>query len=108
MLAVKGSDRPIYLYARQYRDFTDDANYAARLGELLADIRGDQAATSPKPTAKLASPISPLRHAFANYLEQLGSPGALATRCLPKTTASPSRSLRWRAWEASAKRCTKS
>ena len=32
VVAVKGADRPIYLYARQYRDFTDDANYAVRLG----------------------------------------------------------------------------
>ena len=35
----------MYLYARQYRDFTDDANYAVRLAELLAYIRGDATAT---------------------------------------------------------------
>ena len=47
VLAVKGADLPLYLYARQYRDFTDNANYDARLRELLADIRGDATATLP-------------------------------------------------------------
>ena len=49
VLAVKTDDRPIYLYARQYRDFTntDDVNYATRFGELVADIRGDATATLP-------------------------------------------------------------
>jgi TIR domain len=49
VLAVKGADRPVYLYARQYRDFTNanDANYPERLSELLADIRGDATATLP-------------------------------------------------------------
>jgi len=55
-MAAKADDRPIYLYARQYRDFTDDTNYAVRLGELLADI-----AAPPR---------------VANYLER---PGALHT-----------------------------
>ena len=41
VIAVKGADRPLHLYARQYRDFTEDINYAERLGELLADIRGE-------------------------------------------------------------------
>jgi WD40 repeat protein len=47
VLAVEGADRPLYLYARQYRDFTNDADYDMRLGELLADIRGDVTATLP-------------------------------------------------------------
>lgn len=38
VLAVKGSDRPIYLYAQQYRDLSNDAEYTARLSELLDDI----------------------------------------------------------------------
>jgi hypothetical protein len=47
VLATKDADRPLFLYARQYRDFTDGANYAASLAELLADIRGDATATLP-------------------------------------------------------------
>src|SRR5580658_5622715 len=35
ILAVKGSGRPLYLYARQYRDFTGAANFSARLVELI-------------------------------------------------------------------------
>ena len=46
---LKGLAGPCYLYARQYRDFTNDADYAVRLGELLADIRGDATATVPEP-----------------------------------------------------------
>src|SRR5215469_2751638 len=30
VVAVKGADRPLFLYARQYRDFTDEAGYAVR------------------------------------------------------------------------------
>jgi TIR domain len=37
VLAVQGAERPLYFYARQYRDFTDDTNYAERLSELLGD-----------------------------------------------------------------------
>jgi len=37
-VALRGSDRPLYLYARQFRDFTDDARYAERLGELLYQV----------------------------------------------------------------------
>src|ERR1035437_25036 len=31
VLAVKGTERPLYLYARQYRDFSNDASYDASL-----------------------------------------------------------------------------
>jgi hypothetical protein len=34
VLAVKNGDRPLYLYARQYRDFTNDANYAVQAPSL--------------------------------------------------------------------------
>src|SRR5271166_1275773 len=37
-LVTEDADRPLYLYARQYRDFSDDGNYDASLGELIADI----------------------------------------------------------------------
>ena len=70
VLAVKGSDRPIYLYARQYRDFTDDANYAARLGELLADIRGDATATLPETYRKTRVTYLTAPPRVANYLER--------------------------------------
>ena len=70
VLAVKGADRPLYLYARQYRDFTDDANYAARLGELLADIRGDATATLPDTYRKTRVTYLTAPPRVANYLER--------------------------------------
>jgi len=70
VLATKGADRPLYLYARQYRDFTDGANYAARLAELLADIHSDATATLPETYRKprIAYLTAPPR--VANYLER--------------------------------------
>ena len=70
VLAVKGADRPLYLYARQYRDFTNDANYAARLGELLADIRGDATATLPDTYRKTRVTYLTAPPRVANYLER--------------------------------------
>jgi hypothetical protein len=70
VLAVKGSDRPVYLYARQYRDFTNDANYAARLGELLADIRGDATATLPDAYRKTRVTYLTAPPRVTNYLER--------------------------------------
>jgi hypothetical protein len=37
-------DSPLYLYARQYRDFTQDTNSSVRLGGLVTDMRGDATA----------------------------------------------------------------
>ena len=70
MLAVKNADRPLYLYARQYRDFTDDANYAARLAELVADIRGDATATLPETYQKTRVTYLTAPPRVANYLER--------------------------------------
>jgi WD40 repeat protein len=47
VLGTKGVDIPVYIEALHYRDFTEETNYSARLAELLADIRGDAAATLP-------------------------------------------------------------
>ena len=38
VLGTKDADIPVYIEALHYRDFTEDANYAARFSELLADI----------------------------------------------------------------------
>jgi hypothetical protein len=70
VLAVRGSDRPIYLYARQYRDFTDDRNYPARFGELLADIRGDATATLPEAYRKTRVTYLTVPPRVTNYLER--------------------------------------
>jgi len=70
LLAAKTDDRPIYLYARQYRDFTDDANYAVRLGELLADIRDDASATLPDTYRKTRVTYLTTPPRVANYLER--------------------------------------
>jgi hypothetical protein len=70
VLAVKGSERPLYLYARQYRDFTEEGDYAASLGELLADIRGDATATLPDNYRKTRVTYLTAPPRVANYLER--------------------------------------
>ena len=70
VLATKDADRPIYLYAHQYRDFSDDANYAARLAELVADIRGDATATLPGDYQKTRVTYLTAPPRTANYLER--------------------------------------
>jgi WD40 repeat protein len=70
VLAVKGADRPLYLYARQYRDFTNEVNYPPRLGELLADIRGDATATLPDTYRKTRVTYLTVPPRVANYLER--------------------------------------
>jgi WD40 repeat protein len=70
VIAVKGSDRPIYLYARQYRDFTEDTHYLERLGELLADLRGDSTATLPDTYRKTRVTYLTAPPRVANYLER--------------------------------------
>lgn len=77
VLAVKGSDRPVYIYARQYRDFTDEANYAVRLAELLTDIRGDATATLPDAYRKTRVTYLTAPPRVANYLERLEALRAL-------------------------------
>jgi len=47
VLAVTNSDRPIYLYTRQYVDFTNYAYYTSQLDELIADIRCEDTARIP-------------------------------------------------------------
>ena len=70
VLAVKGADRPLYVYARQYRDFSSDTDYAASLGELLADIRGDATATLPDNYRKTRVTYLTAPPRVANYLER--------------------------------------
>jgi WD40 repeat protein len=70
VIAVKGADRPLYLYARQYRDFTEDTHYVERLGELLADIRGDSTATLPDNYRKTRVTYLTAPPRVANYLER--------------------------------------
>jgi WD40 repeat protein len=72
LFAVKGSDsdRPIYLYARQYRDFTNDDNYQTRLCELLADIRSDVTATLPDSYRKTPVTYLTAPPRVTNYLDR--------------------------------------
>ncbi|HUD67205.1 MAG TPA: toll/interleukin-1 receptor domain-containing protein [Candidatus Sulfotelmatobacter sp.] len=69
VLAIEGADRPVYLYATQYRDFTDDANHAVSLGELLADIPGDATATLTDLYRKTRVTYLTSPPRVANYLE---------------------------------------
>ncbi len=70
MLAVKGTDRPIYLYAKQYLDFGNEADYGSRFGELLGAIRCGQSATLPERyrIPRVTYVTTPPR--VANYLER--------------------------------------
>jgi WD40 repeat protein len=70
VIAVKGADRPIYLYARQYRDFTEDTNYVERLAELLADLRGDATATLPDTYRETRVTYLTAPPRVANYLKR--------------------------------------
>ncbi len=70
VLAVDHSDRPIFLYARQYLDFTNAADYSIRLNELIAEISGDATATLSEEyrRARVTYLTAPPR--VANYLER--------------------------------------
>jgi WD40 repeat protein len=70
VLATKGADRPLYLYARQYRDFTDDADYAVRLAELQTDIRGGATATLPDTYRKTRVTYLTAPPRVPNYMER--------------------------------------
>jgi len=70
MLAVKGADRPLYLYARQYRDFSSDAEYDESLTKLLADLRGDATATLPDAYRKTRVTYLTAPPRVANYVER--------------------------------------
>jgi WD40 repeat protein len=70
VLAAKGANRPVYLYARQYLDFSNPADYEARFAALVANIRSDDTATLPDqyrqtPVTYLTAPPR-----VANYLER--------------------------------------
>ena len=80
VLAVKGADRPIYLYARQYRDFTDPATTTQGLDELIADIRGDATATLPDNLSQDARHL-PHRPAARGQLPGAARSPARAARC---------------------------
>ncbi len=70
VLAVKHSDRPIFLYARQYLDFSNAADYSIRLDELIADISGDATATLPSEYRKTRVTYLTAPPRVANYLER--------------------------------------
>ena len=66
----RGADRTTYLYAVQLRDFTSEANYAVRLAELLADIRGDATAILSDSYRKTRVTYLTAPPRVANYLER--------------------------------------
>jgi WD40 repeat protein len=77
ILAVKGAERPLCLYARQYRDFTNEANYLKRIRELITDIHGDVTAALPEiyTRTKVTYLTAPPR--VANYIERTKEVSAL-------------------------------
>ncbi|HLJ27479.1 MAG TPA: NB-ARC domain-containing protein [Candidatus Angelobacter sp.] len=70
VLAAKGADRPLHLYARQYRDFTDGANYATQLNQLISDIRGSATARLPDNYRKTRLTYITAPPRVPNYLER--------------------------------------
>jgi WD40 repeat protein len=70
VLAVKGADRPVYLYARQCRDFTEEAHYSVRLAELSADILSDATATLADTCRKTRVTYLTAPARVANYMER--------------------------------------
>jgi WD40 repeat protein len=70
VLAAANSERPLYLEARHYRDFSDPARYDERLRELLADIESGDRATLAEPyrATRVTYVTAPPR--VANYLER--------------------------------------
>jgi hypothetical protein len=77
LMAQRGSDVPLHLEPKNYRDFSDAAQYDARLAELLSDIEGCNAARGGDFTAVLRERYrtTPLRYLtapprVANYLER--------------------------------------
>jgi WD40 repeat protein len=77
VLAVKGADLPIYLYIRQYLDFTSEEEYAARFQELLNCLKSGETATLPEryrttPVKFITAPPQ-----VANYVDRPDAVAAL-------------------------------
>ena len=70
VLGTQDADVPVYIEALQYRNFTNDANYTARLSELLADIRGDATATLPDTYRKTRVTYLTAPPRVSNYLDR--------------------------------------
>jgi hypothetical protein len=70
LLAAANTERPLYLEARNYRDFSDPARYDESLRQLLADIAGTDRATlaSAYRATRVTYITAPPR--VANYLER--------------------------------------
>ena len=77
ILGVAGADRPLYLEARNYRDFSDPARYDLALQELRADLSGGESATlrTEYRQTRVTYVTAPPR--VANYLERPESLRAL-------------------------------
>jgi len=76
VLGAADTEPPVYLVARNYRDFSDPARYDENLRQLLADIKGGERATLAPPyhVTRVTYVTAPPR--VANYLER---PEALRT-----------------------------
>jgi hypothetical protein len=70
VLGTQGPDVPVYIQALQYRDFTNDANYAECLRELLTDIRGDATASLPDAYRQTRVTYLTAPPHVANYLDR--------------------------------------
>jgi hypothetical protein len=70
VLVTKENLRPIYLYSRQFRDFSDTNRFTEQLAQLLDDIHGDATGTLSEDlrATKITYLTAPPR--VANYLDR--------------------------------------
>jgi WD40 repeat protein len=84
VLAAPSTERPLYLEARHYRDFSDPARYDESLRQLRADIESGERATLAEPYRVTRVTYVTAPPQVANYLDR---PDAL--RALRDTLFSP-------------------
>ena len=89
VLAVRGSDRPLYLYTLQFRDFTDQAQLRHQSRRAPGRHLGDATATLPKELPEKRVSHTSRSTAGGQLPERRGALDALRNACLRKTAASP-------------------
>lgn len=70
VVAAPHTDRPLYIEARNFRDFTEPVRYRERFQELLSDIRGASAAALPESYRETRVTYVTAPPRVANYLER--------------------------------------
>jgi hypothetical protein len=90
LLAAPGTDIPLHLEAKQYRDFTHAPSYDAAFRSLLADIAARNGAALPPPTAPRPPLMSPFRPRSPTTSTAPKPSARSVTRCSRPTAIAPS------------------